>query len=66
MLTNKELLQLEDFLGMQQSNVKTLQHFANEVNCQQTKQLLQQMAQQCQQQEQTISRHLQAGQTMQS
>lgn len=64
-LSSKELLHLEDFLGMEQSCVKTLNHFSGICQDSQTKQLLQQMAQKNQQHFQTISKHLNAGQTLQ-
>ncbi|MBP2650325.1 MAG: hypothetical protein H6Q74_1150 [Firmicutes bacterium] len=65
MLSAKELLQVEDFLTAEQSCVKTLNHFANELSDSQAKQMLQQMAQKNQQNFQTISRHLNAGQNLQ-
>lgn len=65
MLSAKELLQLEDFLTMEQTCVKTLNHFANELQDNQAKQLLQQAAQKNQQNFQTISKHLSAGQKLQ-
>ena len=64
-LTAKELLQVEDFLTMEQTCVKTYNHFANELNDSQAKQMLQQMAQKNQQNFQTISKHLNAGQNLQ-
>lgn len=65
MLSDKELLQLEDFLNMEQSCVKTLNHLANSIQDSQSKQLFQQMAQKNQQNFQTISKHLSAGKTLQ-
>lgn len=65
MLTSKELMQLEDYLGMEQTCVKTLNYFANNIQCTQSKQLFQQMAQKNQQHFQSISKHLSAGQTLQ-
>ncbi len=65
MLSSKELLHLEDFLGMEQSCVRTLNHLAGVCQDSQTKQLLQQMAQKNQQHYQTISKHLNAGQALQ-
>jgi rubrerythrin len=65
MLSAKELMQLEDFLTMEQSNIKTLNQFANQLQDSQSKQLFQQMAQKNQQHVQTISKHLTAGQTLQ-
>lgn len=65
MLSSKELMQLEDFLTMEQTCVKTLNYFASSMQDTQSKQLLQQMAQKNQQHFQTISKHLNAGQTLQ-
>jgi rubrerythrin len=65
MLSAKELIQLEDFLTMEQTNIKTLNQFANQVQDSQSKQLFQQMAQKNQQHVQTISKHLTAGQSLQ-
>jgi rubrerythrin len=65
MLSSKELMQIEDFLDMEQTCVKTLNYFANNIQCAQSKQLFQQMAQKNQQHFQTISKHLSAGQTLQ-
>ncbi len=65
MLTSKELMHLEDFLSMQQNCVKTFNHFSTEMQEQQGKQLLQQLAQKHQQHLQKVSKHLNAGQTMQ-
>jgi len=65
MLSSKEVMQLEDFLGMEQSTVKTFNYFANTIQCSQTKQLFQQMAQKNQQHCQTMSKHLNAGQKLQ-
>ena len=65
MLSSKEVMQLEDILGMEQSSVKALNHFANTVQCNQSKQLFQQMAQKNQQHFQTLSKHLSAGQNLQ-
>jgi hypothetical protein len=64
-LSAKELMQLEDFLTIQQSCVKSLNFFANQTQDSQAKQLLQQMAQKNQQNFQTISKHLSAGQNIQ-
>lgn len=58
-------MQIEDFLGMEQTNVKMLNYFATNVQDNQVKQLFQQMAQKNQQHFQTISKHLNAGQTLQ-
>lgn len=65
MLTSKELLQLDDFLGMEQCSVKTLNYLANSVQDQQAKQMLQQFAQKNQQHFQTISKNLTSGQNLQ-
>lgn len=65
MLSSKEVMQLEDFLEMEQSSVKSLNHFASTIQCQQTKQLFQQMAQKNQQHFQTLSKNLSMGQTLQ-
>jgi hypothetical protein len=65
MLSAKELMQLEDFLTMEQACVKTLNHFANELQDSQAKQMLQQMAQKNQQNFQTASKHLSSGQNLQ-
>ncbi|SEP37566.1 spore coat protein [Propionispora vibrioides] len=65
MLSQKELMQVEDFLGMEQTSVKMLNYFATNVQDNQVKQLFQQMAQKNQQHFQTISKHLNAGQTLQ-
>ncbi|WP_071934004.1 spore coat protein [Thermosinus carboxydivorans] len=58
-------MQLEDSLTMHQTCVKTLNHFANELQDSQARQMLQQMAQKHQQHVQTLSKHLNAGQTLQ-
>lgn len=65
MLSAKELMHLEDFLTMEQSCSKTFNHFANQLQDSQAKQLLQQMAQRNQQNFQTISKHLSSGQNLQ-
>jgi len=65
MMSAKELMQLEDFLTIEQSCVKTLNFFANQLQDTQAKQLLQQIAQKNQQNFQTISKHLNAGQKLQ-
>jgi len=65
MLSAKELMHLEDFLSMEQACVKTFNHFANELQDNQAKQLLQQLAQKNQQNFQTISKHLNGGQNLQ-
>ncbi|MDR3588083.1 MAG: ferritin-like domain-containing protein [Negativicutes bacterium] len=65
MLSAKELMQLEDFLTIEQSCIKALNFLANQTQDSQAKQLLQQMAQKNQQHFQTISKHLSAGQNIQ-
>lgn len=65
MLSAKEVMQLEDFLGMEQNFVKSLNHFATTIQCNETKQLFQQMAQKNQQHFQTVSKHLNVSQTLQ-
>lgn len=65
MLSAKELMHLEDFLTMEQSCAKTLNFFANQLQDNQAKQLLQQMAQRNQQNFQTVSKHLNSGQNLQ-
>jgi hypothetical protein len=64
-LSAKELMQLEDFLTIEQSCTATLNSFSNQVQDSQAKQLLQQMAQKNQQHFQTISKHLNSGQKLQ-
>ena len=61
-LSSKEVMQLDDILGMEQTTVKALNNFANTIQCSQSKQLLQQMAQQSQQHFQTLSKHLNTAQ----
>lgn len=65
MLTSKELMHLEDFLGIEQTSAKALNHFAGMVQDGQTQQMLQQMAQKCQQNFQTVYRHLSSSQKLQ-
>lgn len=65
MLSSKELMQLEDILGMEQTSVNALNNFASTIQCNQSKQLFQQMAQKNQQHFQMLSKHLSAGQTLQ-
>lgn len=64
-LSAKELMQLDDFLTMEQSCAKTINYFSNQLQDNQGKQLLQQMAQRSQQNFQTISKHLNSGQNLQ-
>lgn len=63
MLSSKEVMQLEDVLGMQQTTVTALNNFANTSQDNQSKQLFQQMAEKNQQHFQTLSKHLSASQT---
>lgn len=65
MLTAKELMQLEDFLGMEQNCAKTMSYFGANIQDAQTKQLFQQISQKSQQHFQTMSKHLNAGQNLQ-
>lgn len=65
MLSSKELMQLEDFLNMEQTCVKSLNYFASQVQNSESKQLFQQMAQKNQQHFNTMSKHLSAGQSLQ-
>ena len=65
MLSSKEVMHLEDALGMEQTTVNALNYFANTTQDNQCKQLFQQMAQKNQQHFQTLSKHLSAGQKLQ-
>ena len=65
MLSAKELMQLEDFLTNEQTCIKTLNHFSSQLQDVQAKQLVQQMVQKNQQNFQSISKHLNAGQKLQ-
>ena len=65
MISAKELMHLEDFLGYEQTAVKTLNYFASSAQDSQSKQLFQQMAQKKQQHFQTLSKHLNVGQNLQ-
>ena len=65
LLSSKEVMQLEDILGMEQTTVNVLNNLANTTQDTQSKQLFQQMAQKNQQHFQTLSKHLSAGQTLQ-
>ncbi|MDL2280490.1 ferritin-like domain-containing protein [Selenomonadales bacterium OttesenSCG-928-I06] len=65
MLTAKELMGIEDFLGSMQNNINTMNYFASNIQDSQAKQLLQQLAQKGQQHFQTIGKHLNAGQSLQ-
>jgi hypothetical protein len=64
-LTAKELMHMEDFLGMEQTSSKAFNNFASVAQDSQTQQMLQQMSQKCQQNFQTVSRHLSSGQNLQ-
>ena len=55
-------MQLEDFLGMQQTAVTTLNNFATTSQDTETKQLFQQMAEKNQQHFDNVSKNLSAGQ----
>lgn len=65
MLSSKELMHLEDFLSMEQTCAKTMNYFASNVQDTQIKQVFQQIAQKNQQNFQTMSKHLNAGQKLQ-
>lgn len=65
MISAKELMHLEDVLNYEQTAVRTLNYFASNAQDSQTKQLFQQMAQKNQQHFQTLSKHLNTGQTLQ-
>jgi hypothetical protein len=65
MLSDKELMQLDDFLTMEQGFIKSMYYFANNISDNQTKQLFQQIASKTQQNFDTISKHLSAGKTLQ-
>ena len=63
MLSSKEVMQLEDVLGLQQTTVNVMNNFANASQDNQSKQLFQQLAQKNQQHFQTLSKHLSASQS---
>lgn len=65
MLSDKELMQLEDFLNMEQSFIKSMYYIANNIQDNQTKQLFQQVASKTQQDFDTASKHLTAGKSLQ-
>lgn len=65
MLSDKELLHMEDYLDMGQTCVKTMNYFAANIKDAQAKQIFQQIAQKSQQHFQTISKYLNTGQTLQ-
>ena len=64
MLTNKELMLVEDFLTEAQNSSESMNNLANSLQDAQTKQLFQQMAQKNSQNAQMISKHLNAGQSI--
>ena len=64
MLTNKELMLMEDFLTGAQNSSDSMNNLANSLQDAQTKQLFQQMAQKNSQNAQMISKHLNAGQSI--
>ena len=64
MLTNKELMLMEDFLTEAQNSSESMNNLANSLQDAQTKQLFQQMAQKNSQNAQMISKHLNAGQSI--
>lgn len=65
MLSTKELMQLEDFLTMEDTCVKVMNHFSSSMQDTQGKQLLQQISQKSQQNFQNMKKHLGTGQTLQ-
>ncbi|WIW71126.1 MULTISPECIES: ferritin-like domain-containing protein [Anaerosinus] len=65
MLTEKELLLMEDFLNAAQSSSDSMNNLANSLQDAQTKQLFQQISQKNSQNAQMISKHLNAGQNIQ-
>ncbi|MBO5245351.1 MAG: ferritin-like domain-containing protein [Selenomonadales bacterium] len=65
MITQKELMLLDDFLAHVQTTKDILNHVAAELTDTQAKQLCQQFAQREQQHFQTMSKHLNAGSKMQ-
>ena len=64
MITQKELMLLDDFLAHVQTTKDILNHVAAELTDTQAKQLCQQFAQREQQHFQTMSKHLNAGQKL--
>lgn len=65
MLTEKELLLMEDFLSAAQNSSDSMNNLANSLQDAQTKQLFQQISQKNSQNAQMISKHLNAGQNIQ-
>lgn len=58
-------MQIEEFLDMEQTSAKAMNYWATNIQDTQAKQVLQQIAQKNQQHFQTISKYLNAGQTLQ-
>lgn len=65
MISDKELMQLEDFLTMEQGFIKSMYYIANNIQDMQTKQLFQKVASKTQQNFDLVSKHLSAGKTLQ-
>ena len=65
MLSDKELIQLEDFLTMEQGLIKSMYYIANNIEDTQTKQLFQKVASKTQQDFDLMSKHLSAGKGLQ-
>lgn len=65
MLSAKELMHMEDLLTMEQTWIKSLYSFANELQDPNAKQVLQQIAEKNQNHFQAIAKNLNAGQTLQ-
>ena len=63
-ITQKELMLLDDFLSHVQTTSDIMNHVAAELTDSQAKQLCQQFAQRGEQHFQTMSKHLNAGQKM--
>lgn len=64
MLSEKELIQLSDYLKQTQGSAESMNNFANTLQDVQCKQLFQQIAQKDMQNAQTLSKHLNAGQNI--
>jgi hypothetical protein len=64
MLTEKELMQLGDYLKQAQATSETMTNFVGLLQDEQSKQVLQQIAQKNVQNAQNLSRHLNGGQAI--
>lgn len=65
MLSEKELMLLEDYLTHAQSTAESMNNLANSLQDAQSKQLFQQISQKNSQNAQMMSKHLNAGQNIQ-